>query len=271
MECINIKYLPQRDISVPCGKCAFCLATRRSDWSTRLEYEAKKWLDRKFITLTYADAHLYWRNGISQLKKSHLQEYFKKLRKAGYKLRYYAVGEYGSKTYRPHYHVLLFGSIPDVLLRTKWDKGEIHIGKVTQASISYCLKYVVNGRSTGMRNGRERPYATMSRRPGLGANYLSSAMVSWHKSDRKNYVIIDGQKRHLPRYYKDRIFSKIDRVRIAVRDSKAALERLRLELLRSPINKVSKAYPFGAISYREEQLRIAAKRIKDKNRKNLTI
>jgi len=212
MECLNLKYLPAREISVPCGRCAFCLATRRSDWSTRLEYEAKKWLTKKFVTLTYADAHLYWRNGNSQLKKSHLQEWFKKLRKAGYRLRYYAVGEYGSRTFRPHYHVLLFGDIPDSILRNKWDKGDIHIGQVTQASISYCLKYVVNSKSRAMRNNRERPFSVMSRKPGLGANYLSPAMIKWHKSDRKNYVLMDGQKRHLPRYYKLKIFSAIDRV-----------------------------------------------------------
>lgn len=273
MECLAVKYLPLRDISVPCGKCAFCLATRRSDWSTRLEYEAKKWLDKKFITLTYADPHLYFLNGISQLHKPHLQNYFKRLRKAGYRLRYYAVGEYGSKTYRPHYHVLLFGSIPENVLRKSWEFGNVHIGQVTAASVSYCLKYVVNGRAKGMRIGRVRPYATMSRKPGLGANYLTSQMIRWHQSKRKNYVLVDGQKRHLPRYYKDKIFSKIDRVRIAVRDQKAAFESLRRELFELGQRGivVSKVYPRGALSYLEEQRRIAARRILDKNRKNLTI
>jgi len=264
MECLNLKYLPAREISVPCGRCAFCLATRRSDWSTRLEYEAKKWVTKTFITLTYADAHLYFRNGLSQLRKCDLQLYFKKLRKAGYRLRYFAVGEYGSRTFRPHYHVLLFGEIPEGVLRAKWDKGMVHIGQVTQASISYCLKYVVNSRGKGMRNGREVPFAIMSRKPGLGANYLSPAMIKWHKSDRKNYVLMDGQKRHLPRYYKLKIFSAIDRVRIAVRDQKEAEKRLRKKLyslrhLRNPMDYVA------------EQKKIAAKRIWSKNRQNLTI
>lgn len=264
MECLNTKYIAKHDIHVPCGRCGFCLATRRSDWSTRLEYEAKLWLEKKFITLTYADAHLYWRNGIPQLHKHHLQLYFKKLRKAGYKLRYYAVGEYGSKTYRPHYHVILFGSVPENILRSKWDFGHVHIGNVTQASISYCLKYIVNGWSKGMRYGRVSPFATMSRKPGLGANYLSSAMIEWHKSGRKNYVMIDGAVRHLPRYYKEKIFSKIDRVRIAVRDGKKALEVLRAKLLKHKNHKDPYAYYLA-------QRRRDEKRIRLKSAEKLTI
>lgn len=270
MQCLNPKYLPQRDLTVPCGSCGFCLATRKSDWSTRLEYEARKWLDSKFVTLTYADNELYYLNGISQLHKPHFQNYFKRLRKAGYKLRYFLVGEYGSKTYRPHYHIILFSNVPEDFLRKEWPHGHVHIGQVEQASIAYCLKYVVNGRGKGMRFGRVRPFATMSRKPGIGANYLSPQMKAWHLSGRKNYVDINGQKRHLPRYYKEKIFSKIDRVRIAVRDQKKAEDDLRRRLLQTEID-VSVAYPLGALSYIEEQNRIAEVRVRDKTRKNLTI
>jgi len=267
MECLNVKYLSQRDISVPCGHCAFCLATRKSDWSTRLEYESKKWFTKKFITLTYADAHLHWKNGISQLKKSHLQDFFKRLRKQGHRLRYYAVGEYGSQTYRPHYHVILFGEIPDDDIRGKWPHGDVHIGFVNQASIAYCLKYIVNGRAVGMRNGRELPFALMSRRPGLGDNYVTPAMVDWHRGicfkDHKNYTVVDGQKRHLPRYYKLKIFSAIDRVRIAVRDQKAAELSLRKYLY------AHRHLP-NPLEYRKEQLHIAAQRVRNKTKLNLT-
>lgn len=227
-------------------------------------------MSSSFVTLTYADAHLTFRSGVSQLVKSDLQKWFKRVRKAGYKFRYYAVGEYGSHTYRPHYHILVFGHVPEKVIRKSWQKGLVHIGKVSSASVMYCLKYVINSRWKGYRNGRVAPWSTMSRKPGLGANYLSKQIVVWHKSDRKNYIIIDGEKRHLPRYYKEKIFSKIDRVRIAVRDSKRAAERER-KYLKSLNIKVSKAYPLGAVSYYEEQKLIAARSIMDKSRKQLTI
>jgi len=240
------------------------MATRRSDWTTRIAYEAKKHLHQYFITLTYADHALTFKNGKSQLVKSDLQKYLKKIRKAGYKIRYYAVGEYGSQTYRPHYHLIIFGHVPEKVLREKWEHGLVHMGNVTQASISYALKYMVNGKSAALRNGRQIPFVTMSRRPGIGSNYLTQAMIEWHKSDRKNYVMLEGQKLHLPRYYKGKIFSKIDHVRIAVREGKASIERTRKQLyaLRHLPNPME---------YVDEQLRIAERRIRDKTRKNLTI
>jgi hypothetical protein len=44
-----------------------------------------------------------------QLVKSDLQRFFKRLRKAGFKFRYVASGEYGDITRRPHFHIALFG------------------------------------------------------------------------------------------------------------------------------------------------------------------
>lgn len=266
MECESLKYLSKQDICVPCGHCPFCMATRRSDWALRLHYESRAHLDAYFVTLTYADAHLVWKSGTSQLEKSHLQKWFKLVRKAGFKVRYYAVGEYGSRTYRPHYHVLLFGSVPERVLRSTWHFGQVHIGRVTQASVMYTLGYMVNGKHWTMRKGRVKPFCTMSRRPGLGAGYLSPEMIAWHKEDRKNYAILDGVKRHLPRYYKGKIFSKIDHVRIAVRDQKAAFKR-DVEWLRSP----AMAKHPNPLAYRKEQRRALAARIRDKTKSNLTI
>lgn len=265
MECQHLKYLAKQDISVPCGNCAFCMATRRSDWALRIHYEHRQHLDAKFITLTYANPHLKWKNGISQLDKGDLQKFFKRVRKVS-KCRYYAVGEYGSKTYRPHYHILLFGRVSEKLIRDCWDLGQVHIGGVSSRSVMYCLGYMVNGKHWTMTKGRVRPFCTMSRRPGIGASYLTPAMIAWHKSDRKNYAVLDGVKRHLPRYYKEKIFSKIDRVRIAVRDQKAAFKR-DVEWLRSPAMARLK----DPLAYRREQRRRLAQKIRNKTKQNISI
>lgn len=251
---------------VPCGNCAFCTATKRSDWALRLHYEAQKHTVKRFITLTYADAHLVWAHGNSQLHKRHLQLWFKRVRRAGYKVRYYAVGEYGSKTYRPHYHVILFGDVPESVLRSSWDYGHIHIGEVTEASIMYTLGYIVNGKGWQMRKNRVRPFSVMSRRPGIGANYLTAAMIEWHKSGRKNYSMIHNEKRHLPRYYKCKIFSKVDLVRIAVRDQKALFKNM-VKWVRSPAMR-RQADP---LAYRAEQVKILAQKIRAKSKENLKI
>lgn len=265
MQCLTPVYLSTQDMVVPCGKCAFCSATRRSDWATRIEYESRLHLVKKFVTLTYANAHLTWDSGKPQLVKRDLQNWFKRVRKTGAKIRYYAVGEYGSRTFRPHYHVLLFGNVSDDVIGESWPFGQVHIGTVTQASIMYCLGYIVNKSWKHLHN-RVAPFSLMSRKPGLGANYLSSDMVAWHRSGRKNYVLVDGVKRHLPRFYKCKIFSKIDLVRIAVRDQKDVFRRL-VKWIRDP-RRMRMRDP---LKYRDEQLRRLAKSIRSKSKENLTI
>lgn len=265
MECLTPIYLSKQDMVVPCGKCAFCAATRRSDWSTRLEYEARLHLTKKFVTLTYANPHLTWHNGVPQLNKRDLQLWFKRVRKGGARVRYYAVGEYGSKTFRPHYHVILFGEVSDADIRAAWPLGQVHIGNVTQASIQYTLGYLVNKNWKHVTR-RVRPFSLMSLKPGLGSNYLSKAMIAWHRSDRKNYVLLDGVKRHLPRYYKTKIFSKIDLVRIAVRDQKEVFKRM-VDWLRHP----ERAKMADPMAYRKAQQLALAKKIRAKSKENLTI
>ena len=50
------------------------------------------------------------------LQKSDLQKFFKRLRKKTHeKISYYAVGEYGDNTQRPHYHIILFNAIPRIV------------------------------------------------------------------------------------------------------------------------------------------------------------
>ena len=76
-----------------------------------------------FVTLTYSDegiAHLdrcidpetgeIGAGPLRSLNKRDIQLFMKRLRKrTGAKIRYLQCGEYGSKTQRPHHHVLLFG------------------------------------------------------------------------------------------------------------------------------------------------------------------
>lgn len=281
MECLKPKYISKQDMVVPCGNCAFCAVTKRSDWALRLHYESKLHYGSKFVTLTYSDNNLTWDHGNSQLVKADLQNWFKRLRKAGHKFRYYAVGEYGSKTFRPHYHVIVFGDVPDEALTKAWSKynrktekhyplGHVHIGRVTQASIMYCLGYLVNARTWKMRHHRVRPFSLMSRGrgklKGLGSNYLTKEMIAWHKADRRNYAILDGVKRHLPRYYKVKIFSKIDLVRIAVRDQKMMFKK-QVALLRSPRWRDYK----DPLAMWAEQKKRAAQRIKAHSKSNLII
>lgn len=199
---------------VPCGKCNFCLEARRADWSFRLRQELKVSSSAYFLTLTYEKAPIT-KEGLQTLSKRDLQLFIKRLRKASKnKLRYYAVGEYGTKTERPHYHALLFNVESKVLelLFDIWSHGLTYSGTVTDASIHYVTKYHVN--KFGDYPGRAPPFVLMSRRPGIGANYLTTNAGKYHLFGLKSYVVKDGFKGRLPRFYADKLFSKEDKAHI---------------------------------------------------------
>lgn len=208
-------------LSVPCGKCGACLANRRAAWSFRLSEELKVSTSAVFATLTYDDRFTVFdiQTRMPTLVKRHFQLFMKLLRqkqyrKDGTKIRFYAVGEYGSKTHRPHYHVIIYNgnlSIGDDVQKS-WtvgksiDRGFVHVGYVTPATIHYITKYHVNAKiHKHPSDTRVKEFALMSRKPGIGANYLSNAK-DWHLGNSALYVVNNGFKQAMPRYYRDKIF-----------------------------------------------------------------
>lgn len=178
---------------------------KRADWSFRLTQEWKVSKSAMFVTLTYDRLNLKKAN--FQLQKEHIQLFMKRVRKHAkhIRIRYYAVGEYGTQTKRPHYHVILFNA-NETIVRKSWDRGIIHIGHVNEASIAYTLKYVVQPEAKIQ--GLNKPFALMSRGYGIGAHYLTHEMIDWHRSGDKNYTLIHGEKKALPRFYKEKIWPK---------------------------------------------------------------
>lgn len=201
-------------IDLPCGKCIECKARRVSGWSFRLMKEAERSSSALFITLTYDELHVpLTKNNMMTLFKPHITAFFKALRKLNHeKIKYYVAGEYGEHTMRPHYHIILFNAKEETIKKA-WDKGEIHYGDASEASAGYTLKYISKaGRIPLHKNDFRIPeYSTMSKR--MGDNYLTKQMVRWHKSDLVNrcYVALkDGKKIAMPRYYKEKIYTKLE-------------------------------------------------------------
>lgn len=154
----------------PCGKCDSCRVTRRRLWTTRLLLEAQNHSEMCFVTLTYSDEKLPPDRSV-QVRD--VQLFLKRLRERTLsRLRYFAVGEYGDHTFRPHYHVLLFGTCDSNAIAAAWDLGFVHVGLVTEASILYTCKYSVKGFTSGKNEklgGRKPEFARMSLKPGIGA------------------------------------------------------------------------------------------------------
>lgn len=192
---------------VPCGKCEACLSRKRQDWYFRLKQELKQHVSSHFITLTYDEEHL---PPDGCVKKRDCQLFMKRLRKAiePYKVRYFLCSEYGPTTFRPHYHLILFGfpdsmNLDDVLHNT-WKNGFVTIGTVTDASINYVCKYCIT-KSLEL-DGKDPVFALMSTKPALGSKYVDR-YKSYHRSGLKFYCVDEfGKKQAMPRYYRERIF-----------------------------------------------------------------
>lgn len=170
-------------IPVPCGSCPECTARRTSGWSFRLVQQEKVSSISLFVTLTYDTKYVPIScNGFMSLSKRDVQLFLKRLRKETTKrkrrngaIKYYAAGEYGGKTKRPHYHLILFNAEHDDILsawrdpKTKQPIGSVHFGTVSGASVGYTLKYIHKKcfRPMHRNDDREPEFGLMSKDLGL--------------------------------------------------------------------------------------------------------
>jgi len=234
--CSNSIKLNDIDFRIPCGKCLNCKKKRRSDWSLRLEHEYLYSDSALFITLTYNDASIPRNKGIPTLNKKDLQDYIKRLRNShvayvsrelgirksevknySKQIRYYAVGEYGSKTNRPHYHILLFNyDIANLKpIESQWKNtqtghplGFVDIGKVSSASINYTTKYMF--KQWGKKDLRQRPFTNMSRRPMIGTGFLNEYKNYLREFELTTIRDKKGTLRKLPKAYLYKIYTMLE-------------------------------------------------------------
>lgn len=208
-----------RGTVVPCGKCEICQKNRASEWATRLQHESYYWMHKQFVTLTYQTMKLDLKDGEYELNHKHFQDFMKRLRKeTKLKLRYFMCGEYGKKTLRPHFHIILFGyrtsfedmepfdgTYRDLFLEKIWKKGTVVVGQVTTETIYYTAGYMVKqiGSDTDELKGLKKPYCHASQ--GLGEQYAYDNMLKIRNLQLTN----EGRSTPVPRYYLKKLQEKL--------------------------------------------------------------
>lgn len=219
-------------------------------WSDRCFLEMQDHDQTWFVTLTYDDETVpvsyyvddstgeYFKS--ATLRKRHFQLFMKRLRRnTGQKIRFFACGEYGDRTARPHYHAILFGldlPLSDLRPYKRNDLGQmmynsciideawnnecfdrpedtVHgfcvVAPATYETISYTCRYVLkkaygNDRLFYEKHGIEPVFTLMSRKPGLGRRWFEE-----HEEELFNFSGVyiptaDGSKKILPgRYFKN--------------------------------------------------------------------
>lgn len=212
-------------VVVPCGTCTACQQRKISEWCTRIEHSVKFNKTSWFITLTYSDKFHPKNNS---LNKEDFQKFMKSLRhKIDSKIKYYACGEYGERTARPHYHAIIINTAltkeeMHYLCLKAWKKGIVHIGEANGKTIRYISGYVQKKQSYPQ--GVLKPFSLISN--GIGEEYVD-LNKDWHKKDFKHRLHViqeNGIKKSIPRYYRKKMYSKMQNQIVGKKLQKAAEE-----------------------------------------------
>ena len=229
ISCRNPIYV--KEMIVPCGKCFACRSKYRLGWQLRLQHELLSYnYNAMFLTLTYNDDNL---PDNETLVKKDVQDFMKRLRKfySDVKIRYFAVGEYGTERHRPHYHLIIYGiKAPEqkrksvlnfkygqFLAEKIWKKGYTFVGYVDSKCISYVSKYVLKEFVKGVsvdeykKAGLVPPFSLKS--SALGLTWLLDNMDKVLSDIKHNKpVTMYKSKVGYPRYYRKKLieYGKFD-------------------------------------------------------------
>lgn len=226
---------------VPCGKCLGCRIQKRREWSLRCLHELEvNNNEAVFVTLTYNNDNLpmdrpstfiqmhipYAPDALPTLRKKDLQLFFKRLRKlCSNKIRYFACGEYGDESQRPHYHAIIFG-LPFTLQTKKyimqswsycdWNIDTIRNKGIRPAeplNIQYVCRYV-DKKFTG--DLAKDEYDNKGREPVFKINSLGIGRAycdKYYSQIKDNMrLTVNGVNHSIPRYYIQRLDLDISKI-----------------------------------------------------------
>lgn len=220
-----------RELHLACGHCTGCRLDNARMWSIRMMHEARYSAHTHFITLTYSDENL---PPAADLRYKDLSNFFKRARHdyqtEEQSFRYFACGEYGDKTLRPHYHFAAFDFKIDDLrpfkrtetgwyflsdsLRSCWQHGHVIVAPLEWSSASYVARYVtkkmrgqdIRIKRPAANQDEEAEYYTVQRAfqsHGLG--------VRWYEDHKREVWDLDAvlfrneYPVKVPRYYYKRL------------------------------------------------------------------
>lgn len=199
-----------------CGQCMACRVKKASEWKNRLILEMNQHVFTTFVTLTYNPEHLPPCAGHpgGTLVPDDLQKYLKRLRyRLGeVKFRFFACGEYGDKSGRAHYHLLLFGIHPCDDIRDAWSVDGVPLGFVEMSIANshrcgyiaqYVCKKMTNGKKKEVQEwlkGRTPEFTRMSLKPGIGAGAVPALAESLFTYGGSKYMAALGDVPYLWHY-----------------------------------------------------------------------
>ncbi len=235
---VSEEFTCRNTLDLPCGKCSGCRLQKSREWANRCMLELQYHKSSYFVTLTYDEEHvpyhLYDDPSTGEVFTSLSLEsrdwtlFMKRLRKKfGEGIRFFAAGEYGSETMRPHYHAIIFGLELDDLVPYKksmqnfqyfnslslekvWGNGFVVVAPVTWETCAYTARYVMKklyGAEAEFYDkfNLEPEFTRMSRKPGIGRQYYDDHPDLYEHEFINISTEKGGRKFRPPKYY-DRLF-----------------------------------------------------------------
>lgn len=272
---------------IPCGKCIGCRIEYSRQWANRMMLELQYHDSAYFVTLTYSDDFLptnpvadsstgEYKYDSYSLRKVHLSRFIKHVRKhyPDQSIRFFGVGEYGSKSIRPHYHIIIFGlHLDDLVVYKRTQQGDIlytsdslnkcwsnffgfdsHgvprydqigwcvVAPVTWETCAYTARYVTKKMSGPLAfwfdsNNMEQPFSLMSRRPGIAKQWYDDHPDFWKHSD---FINLKGEKPlkfRPPRYFEKLLEEDLPEVYQSRKEEKTEFFKKFRELLEQTLDK----------------------------------
>lgn len=216
MKCERPLWLKKERQLVSCGKCIYCRTVKAHKRAGRMVLESLLHPVSSFVTLTYDEEHMPVDGCVS---KKDLRDFLDRLSYASGvgAIRHQGCGEYGDRSWRCHYHLILFGwpSIADISLypsewaqevvKRAWGKGIVSVAPFDKQS-DYMMKHQVKA----MRHAQDErlqglapEFAIQSLRPGLGSD-VAPVIADWYRRGFPDAVDL------VPLFpYDDRDWSKV--------------------------------------------------------------
>lgn len=151
--------------------------------------------------------------------------------------RYYAVGEYGTRGLRPHYHAALFGVswLDRPTIEKVWSAGFVHTGELNKDSAQYIAGYVckkITTRTDPRLQGKHPEFARMSLKPGIGALQCENMGKELVRAFENGHAALDvpgevrqaGRKMPMGKYVQGKLREAVGWERNMPQDAKVALQ-----------------------------------------------
>lgn len=258
---------------IPCGQCLGCRLDYSRQWADRCMLELQYHDSSYFVTLTYDEAHVpveYYADKATgeafpslTLRKRDFQLFMKRLRKrfSDDHIRFFMAGEYGSETFRPHYHAILFGLHLNDLrpykrspqgyhyynsdsLQSCWldhdgnPIGFVVVGEVTWDTCAYTARYIMKKQKGAASRvysdfALEPEFTLMSRKPGIARQYYDDH-PDIYETQKINISTSKGGRQMRPPRYFDKLFDlehpeEMAKIKAQRKDVASALQSLKLE------------------------------------------